>query len=231
MNPFDTLVIDEPPLTISPDALVARGRRTVRRRRAATVASGVGLAVGGVAVAVPALSSDPTPTTVRVGDPTPKADPWTESEQRRIPEVVRLLNKNAGEHGHQLIGLHVLPRFRDSTVTIDMNVDSKSTIIGWGIPSHGLTACDVYEGLGPCRAKTLPDGASVFVGSVDDHGRTTNLVRIFRPDGTELQLRSLDILQPVDSTEGTPAPNGKPAYTLDQLDQVAVAVNDELDQP
>ena len=53
MNPFDRIVLDEPPLHLTVEDLLARGRAKVRLRRRMTVATAA-FAVGAAAIAVPA---------------------------------------------------------------------------------------------------------------------------------------------------------------------------------
>jgi hypothetical protein len=56
MNPFENLTLIEPPLTITPDALLAVGRKRVRRRRLLTLTATPLALVGGGALAVSLLT-------------------------------------------------------------------------------------------------------------------------------------------------------------------------------
>ena len=63
MNPFENLTLIEPPLTITPDAVLAEGRRRVRRRRLLTQTAVPLALVGAGALAVSLLAGGPsTPT-------------------------------------------------------------------------------------------------------------------------------------------------------------------------
>jgi hypothetical protein len=55
MNLFENLTLIEPPLTITPDALLAEGRKRVRRRRLLTLTANPLALVGGSALAVSLL--------------------------------------------------------------------------------------------------------------------------------------------------------------------------------
>ncbi len=230
MNPFDTLVLDEPPLSFGPDSLVAQGRKAVRRRRAMTVASGVGLAACGVAVAVPLVSPAERETTVRVGDPTPTPDPEDLNVYTHIPTLVRLFANDASVNGHRLISLAPRPLYPGSAseelkrqVTMDLLVDDSTTVVSWGLPAHGQTACDLYEGITLCKPDTLSDGATVFAASGEDRGSTRNHVVLFRADGTKIVLDSYDVAKRSDGD--VPSPSGEPAYSLEQLRALAVEMD------
>jgi hypothetical protein len=68
MNVFENLTLIEPPLTITPDALLAEGRKRVRRRRfLALTATSLAL-VGGGALAVSLLTGGLSTAPSRSGD-------------------------------------------------------------------------------------------------------------------------------------------------------------------
>ena len=74
MNPFDNLTLIEPPLSITPDALLAEGRKRVRRRRLLTLTATPLALVGAGALAVSLLaggsSTPPHPVVTPAGTPT-----------------------------------------------------------------------------------------------------------------------------------------------------------------
>jgi hypothetical protein len=74
MNPFENLTLIEPPLTITPDALLAEGRKRVRRRRLLTLSATPLALVGGGALAVSLLaggsSTPPHAVVTPAGTPT-----------------------------------------------------------------------------------------------------------------------------------------------------------------
>jgi hypothetical protein len=112
MNPFENLTLIEPPLTITPDALLAEGRRRVRRRRLLTLTATPIALVGGGALAVSLLtggSSTPphavvtpasTPTAASGG--TPLALPSNEGSAVVLDAYLRALKAGDCKTAHAL---------------------------------------------------------------------------------------------------------------------------------
>jgi hypothetical protein len=69
MNPFENLTLIEPPLRISPDALLAEGRRRVRRRRLLVLTASPALLIGGAGLVVSLLTGGASPRTDAVIPP------------------------------------------------------------------------------------------------------------------------------------------------------------------
>ena len=230
MNPLSSLVLDEPPLAVTPDVLVALGRQRVRRRRRLRVAAASGATCAAVATVVPLVSRD-----VTSAPPVHLADSSTPSTSYNLPAMVRVWSGA----GHRLFYLSPHPGFRDSTVTFDIVVDDSSVIYGFGIPSRGAPTCPAgTSGLDACTTEQLPDGSTLRLSSTAQDGHVTHEAVVARPDGTELQIESLDVETPFpDDDEPTPfgaptatvpAPAGAPAYSLAELRTIATQLNDVL---
>ena len=69
MNPFENLTLVEPPLGISPDALLAEGRKRVRRHRLLILTASPALVIGGAGLVVSLLTGGASPRTDAVIPP------------------------------------------------------------------------------------------------------------------------------------------------------------------
>ena len=203
MNPFATLQLDEPPLRLTPDDLLSQARNVVRRRRLVSAASGAGLAVGAVAVAVPLLSEDrPTPAAVLTASPTttPAAQDF-DSVASRVVATVRAT-------GHELTDVD-----RSNKGSLVLTVDGTSVVVAWGTMTGARLSCDTDPAhLKACETSTLPDGADLLLMTpfTGTHGK--NVALLYADDGTVVSVQSYDEAKSSAST--APA---HIAFTLDEL--------------
>jgi hypothetical protein len=95
MNPFEKLTLIEPPLTITPDSLLAEGRKRVRRRRLLTLTATPLALVGGGVLAVSLLTGGLSTTDHAVVTPasTPPFTPAPTAPER--PAIIASPNPDA----------------------------------------------------------------------------------------------------------------------------------------
>lgn len=223
MNPFDTLVLDEPPLAITPDALVARGRKQVRRTRLLAVAAGSGATCAAVAIAVPLTTETSGPSVRLAGTATPES-------LAHLPQLIRTLDADSGG---RLITAADGEGHTQYYVTVDDRTDTErfrhptTTIIRWDLPREpSRSAC--RPSYTECSSTDLPDGDELTVfHHVGDDGGDINTAVVTRASGTDLTIDSYDTWLPT----GAAAPSGQPGYSLAELRTLAADLAHDLNHP
>lgn len=207
MNPFDTLVLDEPPLRLTPEQLLRQGRKTVRRRRLAGVASGAGLALGAAALAVPAFSSEAKPPARLLTEPT--ATPAPASESDRVVAALR-----AAVPGKPVTDVVVGTKPR-----VKATVGGAVVAVDWAREADGVFDCGVQENVKTC------------VVSKEDGSRAATGIAILLSDNGEHAKRVVQAFSEDEvlvSVQAFQSATGDLPWTADEQRAVAIAISEAL---
>lgn len=234
---FDRLLTDEPPLTLDLAPVVARGRRARRLRRAAYA----GYAVTGVAavtalalVAVPALTPSPSRVVPAGTIGGRQAVPAGLSPAQHAMAKAVIDNSPVG--WTFVIG----PDRWDRDVSVDAVVDDgtgpgRLNVIAWADISPKARCSDLEAGA-TCTERALPGGATLSMRqSAPGAEEQYAMASVGHPDGSGVIVTAHDytITWPIPQVKTEAEKKAlfhptrtRPAYTAEQLADIALAVND-----
>jgi hypothetical protein len=243
---LDRLVADEPPLTLSLDDVTADGVR-LRRRRTTTYAAGaVGTALAAAAVAVPlVLSADDhstqrltvAPFTFAGAPPAGATDTGLNQRQQDIADAITSASPAGWTFDFSADRWE-----RDNSgveATVDDGVGPGRLLIGISRDPgtqqlHPCTDPEFAAGV-TCTERALDDGSVLSLrGRVDSHGIEYVDVALTHPDGggvlAEAGNFTIDwppptVVTPEQKRSLVQQSRPHPAYTVDQLARVAIAVD------
>ena len=231
MNPFDSLTLAEPPLTTTPDDLLAVGRRHLRARRlATTLVSGTALA--GVAfTGLSMLQATPAaPRRATLAAPTP-ATPVAKAATPGKLTVDNLRAVFESGLGKRLDGAKVSTDPSGKTeYELIGSYKGRSVVVSLGRrPGMSEPSCTTEIGHTkgvPCRTESTPSGGVMRIASLTSVGNHTDLdVSLGRKDGTFISASNANA-----GYSDTGSASGKPSLTLAQL-RAAVLTLDSHYQP
>jgi hypothetical protein len=243
---LEHLVADEPPLALTLDAVTTDGRRRRRRRATAYAAGAVGTALAATAVAVPLVLSgggDATdrltvaPFTPAGSPPRTTSDGGLTSSQQAIADAIRSASPDGWtfdfaadrwEPGNSGVEATVDDGAGDGRLLVGISRDPGTQQL------HPCTDPEFAAGV-TCTERLLDDGSVLSLrGLVDSHGIEYVDVALTHPSGGGVLLEAgnftIDwpppqVATPEQKRSMVQQSRPHPAYTVDQLGRVAIAVD------
>ena len=234
MNPFDSLTLAEPPLTTTPDDLLAVGRRRLRALRLAmTVVSGtalVGVAFSGLSM-LQATPAAPRRATLAAPAPAPPAATAPSAATTGKLTVDNLRAVFESGLGKRLDGAKASTDPSGKTeYELIGSYKSRSVVVSLGRrPGMSEPSCTTEIGYTkgvPCRTESTPSGGIMRIASLSTVGNHTDLlVSLGRKDGTFISASNANA-----GYSDTGSASGKPSLRLADL-RAAVLALDSHYQP
>lgn len=232
---LDRLLLDEPPMTVDLDAVVAAGRRIRRRNRLGYAAGAVAASVAVAGAFVTLRPADPRPETPLAIAPLTSSSPGTEltARQRAIADAIVAASPDGwtfdfGADRWSSEGLEG---------TVDDGAGPGRLVLGLSAGTLLRRPCldaEHREGAS-CEERTLPGGSMVSIrGAAGGDGILTVVVTLTHPDGSGIVAASgnFTLTWPLpraitagDKRNLVHVTRPRPAYTPEQLAEVVLAVD------
>ena len=241
---FARLLDDEPPMHLDITPVVTRGRRLRTRRKMGYAAGGLGVAgLIGAAVAVPLALSHDGERQLQIAPiaAAPAAPATTEqltAQQRRVLAAIEAASPEGftfAATADRWDGVNLEGEVNDGTAPGRLMVGVS--------PAHGsqlLHPCEdaEYRQGGTCTERTLPDGSVLSLRGMVDFDRIRYIdVVLTHPDGGGLNLENGNftitwplpqVATPKEKNELAHVSRDNPAYTVEQLADVVLAIDRAL---